>query len=165
MRLSLHRRLFTAAASLLPMLAASGVRGEPKSQARKIVGTWKVVEATARDGAGALLPKPYGPLGMGLVTFNAAGRMMAVLCDGRSAIPAGEERDYASYCGNYSFDGSTLVTRVDASSGGRLAIGGDQVRKVRFEGKRMVLVPPPLEKNGVTLYREIFWERISPLSA
>jgi hypothetical protein len=54
-----------------------------------------------------------------------------------------------------------LVTKVDASSGGRIAIGSDQVRKVRFEGNRMVLTPPPAEINGVVQYRNIFWERIS----
>jgi hypothetical protein len=33
---------------------------------------------------------------MGLVTLNADGRMMAVLCDGRADLPEGTRRDYAS---------------------------------------------------------------------
>jgi Lipocalin-like domain len=87
--------------------------------------------------------------------------MMAVLCDGRASLPAGTEREYSSYCGNYTFDGQTLTTRVDASSSAtRLAIGGDQVRKVRFDGKRLVLLPPPSVVNGVMVSREIVWERI-----
>ena len=111
------------------------------------------------------MPKPYGPKGMGLVTFNAEGRMMAVLCDGRPSVPSGTEWDYASYCGNYTFDGKTLVTKVDASSAARIAIGSDQVRKVRFEGERMLLTPPPTMLNGVMQHRDIFWERISATSA
>jgi hypothetical protein len=80
---------------------------------------------------------------MGVITLNADGRMMAVLCDGLAELPEGTRRDYSSCCENYTFDGTTLVTKVDDSSGGRIAIGSDQVRKVRFEGNRMVLTPPP----------------------
>jgi hypothetical protein len=125
-----------------------------------IVGTWKLVAATAHDGAGNALPPPYGPKRMGRVTFNADGRMMAVLCDGRPALPTGSVRDYASYCGNYRFDGSSLVTRVDAASD-PTRLGTDQVREVRFEGERMILRPPPRPKGEVIEYRELGWERIA----
>ena len=158
-----RRGLFALLTAALPLLAA---RGSKAAQTKnRITGTWKMVDAIARDPDGKPQPKPYGPQGMGLVTLNADGRMMAVLCDGRPTLADGTAREYASYCGNYTFDGQTLVTRVDASSTARIAIGGDQVRKVRFEGKRLVLVPPPLVVNGVTLHREIFWERISPVPA
>ena len=82
-----------------------------------IVGTWRLVKATARDDDGKPLPSPYGPKAMGLVVFQADGRMMAVLCDGRNTLPLDKSRQYMSYAGNYTFDGSTLVTKVDASSG------------------------------------------------
>jgi hypothetical protein len=36
------------------------------------------------------------------------------------------------------------------------------VRKVRFEGERMVLTPPASEIEGVKVTRELTWERISP---
>jgi hypothetical protein len=32
---------------------------------------------------------------------------------------------------------------------------------VRFEGERMVLLPPPREIDGVMHHRELTWERIS----
>ena len=148
------------------LMAAVGARAADKTPGKDdIVGTWKMVDATARDPDGKTLPKPYGPKGMGLVTLNADGRMMAVLCDGRGSLPDGTAREYASYCGNYTFDGTTLVTKVDASSAARIAIGSDQVRKVRFEGKRMVLTPPPVMLNGVMQHRDIYWERSSLVSA
>jgi hypothetical protein len=128
---------------------------------QSLVGTWKVVDATSRDVHGKELPKPFGPHGMGLVTLNGNGRMMAVLCDGRPHLPKGTKREYASYCGNYTFDGATLITKVDASASARNAFGSDQVRKVRFEGRKMVLTPPPTELNGIMQYRDIYWERIS----
>jgi len=158
------RRGLTAMAATL--MAAMGARAADKAPGKAaIVGTWKMVDATARDADGKALPKPYGPKGMGLVTLNADGRMMAVLCDGRTSLPDGTTRDYASYCGNYTFDGATLITKVDSSSAARIAIGSDQVRKVRFEGKRLVLTPPPVMLNGVMQHRDIFWERISPIGA
>jgi hypothetical protein len=125
-----------------------------------IVGTWKLVHATAKDGGGAPLPEPYGGKGIGRVTFTAEGRMQAVVCDGRKEMPAGVARDYSSYCGNYTFDGSRLVTRVDAASDPS-RIGGDQVRGVRLEGELVVLTPPPRQSAGKDEYRELTWQRIS----
>ena len=125
----------------------------------RIVGTWRMKTTIGRDDAGNVLPPPYGPTAMGLVVFQADGRMMAVLCDGRLALPAGEPRQFMSYAGNYTFDGATLSTRVDASSDpGR--VGGDQVRHVRFEKGGMVLAPPRRLYLGVMQSQELFWERV-----
>ena len=107
-----------------------------------IVGTWKLVHATARDAVGTARPAPYGGAALGRVTFTADGRMMSVVCDGRPELPAGVSREYSSYCGNYTYDGKRLVTQVDAASDPS-RVGSDQVRGVRFEGERMVLIPPP----------------------
>ena len=48
-----------------------------------IVGTWKLLHATAQDAAGTARPAPYGGKALGRVTFTADGRMMSVVCDGR----------------------------------------------------------------------------------
>jgi len=126
-----------------------------------IIGTWKLVAAAARDGTGNPLPSPYGPKAMGRVIFNADGRMMAVICDGRPELPANvQQRDYSSYCGNYRFDGAQLVTKVDAASDPS-RIGTDQVREVSFEGERLVLRPPPRRTAAGEEYREITWERLA----
>jgi hypothetical protein len=162
-----RRGLLTLAAavtSLLPRLSGA-VNMQMSPLKNGVAGTWRMVDATARDPDGKPLPKPYGPQGMGLLTLNGDGRMMAVLCDGRKTLPDGSARDYSSYCGNSTFDGHTLVTRVDASGSPRNAIGSDQVREVRFDGKRMVFVPLPAMVDGVMQHREIHWERISALPA
>jgi len=125
----------------------------------RIVGIWRMVSTKGADDSGKALPPPYGPKAMGLVTFQADGRMMAVLCDGRSEMPGGEQRPFMSYAGNYSFDGKTLSTRVDASSDAN-RVGGDQVRNVRFENGRMVLAPPRRMFEGVMQHQELTWERI-----
>jgi hypothetical protein len=107
-----------------------------------IVGVWKLVAATTTDPGGNQVAVPYGPRGMGIVSLTSDGR---------------------SYCGNYTFDGKTLVTTVDATSDSA-RFGVPQVRKVRFQDDHMILQPPPLERDGVRLERELTWERISPVS-
>lgn len=127
---------------------------------KDIVGTWRLVETRAKNDAGEPFDKPYGPEPMGTVTFGANGRMLAVLCDGRREMPGGEtEREYNSYCGNYTFDGETLTTRVDAASD-TTRLGGDQVRRVAFNGARLTLFPPPRPWRGDRQHREMIWERI-----
>jgi Lipocalin-like domain len=125
-----------------------------------IIGTWKLLKATARDAAGNELSSPYGPKAMGRVIFTGEGRMMSVVCDGRPELPAGSRREYSSYCGNYTFDGERLVTRVDAASDPS-RIGTDQVRGVRFDGERMILLPPPRGTGASAEHREITWERLA----
>jgi len=128
-----------------------------------VAGVWKLVGGSMTAADGKSVGVPYGPRGMGLVSLTSDGRMMAVLIDGRAELPDGARREYSSYCGNYTFDGSTLVTTVDASSDpARLA--SQQVRKVRFEGERMILVPPEREQDGMRIHRELVWERISSVS-
>jgi lipocalin-like protein len=126
-----------------------------------IVGTWRLAMTRATNDAGQPMRPPYGPNPMGIVVFGANGRMMAVLCDGRTSMPDDEPlREYMSYCGNYRFDGSTLVARVDASSDPN-RVGGDQVRRVHFEDGRLVLMPPPRPWRGETQHREMFFERMA----
>jgi Lipocalin-like domain len=125
----------------------------------RIVGTWRLKSTKGQDDNGRMLPPPYGPIPMGLVVFAADGRMMAVLCDGRASLPPDEPRQFMSYAGNYTFDGTTLSTRVDASSDPS-RIGGDQVRHVRFENSDLVLAPPRRLYAGVMQHQELVWERV-----
>jgi hypothetical protein len=124
-----------------------------------IVGTWRLISTQAHGEDGKPLPPPYGPKARGVAVFQPDGRMMAVLCDTRPNIPDGE-RDYNSYCGNYTFDGRTLVTKVDAASDPN-RMGSEQVRHARFEGARLILNPPPRSWRGSVQHHELVWERIA----
>ena len=126
----------------------------------RIVGTWRLQSTKGVDDDGRLLPPPYGPAANGLVSFQADGRMYCVLCDGRAQLPAGEPRQFMSYAGNYTFDGTTLSTRVDASSDAS-RVGGDQLRTVRFDDGKLVLAPPRRLYAGVMQHQELFWERVA----
>jgi hypothetical protein len=125
----------------------------------RILGTWRLVSTKGVDDSGKALPPPYGPIPNGVVCFQADGRMHCVLCDGRAQLPAGEPRQFMSYAGNYTFDGTTLSTRVDASSDAS-RVGGDQVRTVRFENGKMVLAPPRRLYADVMQRQELLWERV-----
>jgi hypothetical protein len=106
---------------------------------KSIIGTWRLVKTSARNDAGEPMHPPYGEKPRGLLVFYPDKRMMSVLCDGRNELPAGETgREYNSYCGNYEYDGNTLITHVDASAE-RSRVGGDQVRFTHFEGENLVL--------------------------
>ena len=128
---------------------------------RDIVGTWRLIKTAARNDNGEPMHPPYGDKPRGLLVFYADKRMMSVLCDGRGRLPDGEAvREYNSYCGNYEYDGKTLVTHVDASADPD-RIGGDQVRFVAFNGEQLVLTQKPRLWNGVMQHRELHWERIA----
>ena len=127
-----------------------------------VTGTWRLVKAVARDASGKELPAPYGGHPMGRVVLGADGRMMAMTGDGRREIPNGSKREYSTYCGNYTFDGKQLITRVDAASD-PARIGTDQVRDVHFDGALMVLRPPLRSYGGAAEQRELTWEKIADI--
>src|SRR3981189_738781 len=133
------------------------------SKDTNVVGVWRLVSTRATDPAGRQVGVPFGPRGLGLGTLTAAGRPLAVLGGGRARLPEGTPRQYSSYCGNYTFDGSTLTTIVDANCD-PVRFTAPQVRKVRFDGERMILTPPPAKVDGVEVTRELTWERISEMS-
>ena len=126
-----------------------------------ITGTWMLVRTASKAPDGTPLPPPYGgEKAMGRVVLNSDGRMMAVLIDGRPELPGGAQREYTSYCGNYTFDGKQLITRVDAASD-PARMGTDQIRDVHFEGDLMVLRPPLRAYGEVSEQRELHWRKIS----
>src|ERR1700759_4509609 len=105
---------------------------------KDIVGTWRLYKTLAKNDAGEPMHPPYGEKPRGLLAFFPDGRMMSVLVDSRKELPAGETvREYNSYCGNYTYDGKILVTRVDASAT-KERVGGDQTRFIHFDGDHLV---------------------------
>lgn len=108
---------------------------------------------------------PYGEKPRGLLVFYPDGRMMSVLCDARRELPSEETvREYNSYCGNYEYDGETLVTHVDASAT-PARVGGEQTRFTHFEGDLLVLTQKPRLWKGVMQHRALYWERIADAPA
>ena len=125
-----------------------------------VIGTWRLVRAAARDAHGNELAAPYGGHPMGRVVLSADGRMMAMTGDARREIPGGGKREYSTYCGNYTYDGKQLITKVDAASD-PARVGTDQVRDVQFDNGLMVLRPPLRPYGGASEQRVLYWEKIA----
>src|SRR2546423_5722582 len=68
-----------------------------------IVGTWKMVGATARDRDGKPLPEPYGGKGMGRGAVTAQGRVMGGTCDAPPGFPPRPNPASTSPCRDYTF--------------------------------------------------------------
>ena len=133
----------------------------PDREIPDLVGVWRLVGGSITDEEGRPHGRPYGPRGTGLLSLSADGRMMAVLVD--AGDEAGEGgREYASYCGTYTFDGAMLVTDTYAHSEPRFV--EPQVRRVGMEGNRLVLEPPSHLSGGRRMTRRLIWERISTVS-
>ncbi|MGB0573204.1 MAG: lipocalin-like domain-containing protein [Alphaproteobacteria bacterium] len=129
----------------------------------KQIGTWTLVRVEAIDASGApVSPPPYGGEGnyIGRVVLTA-DRLSSTITDARPVIPEGEAREYSCYTGLYTFDGETLVTKVDQCSD-PARMGTEQVRDVSFEGDLMVL-RPPLQPYGdrPAERRTLWWRKIS----
>jgi hypothetical protein len=128
---------------------------------KNIVGTWRLYKTAAHDDTSKPMHPPYGEKPRGLLVFYADKRMMSVLCDSRNELAASETVcEYNSYCGNYEYDGKTLVTHVDASADPK-RVGGDQTRFTHFDGELLVLTQKPRLWQGAMQHRELYWERIA----
>ena len=129
---------------------------------RDVIGTWQLVRvsATNEDGSPTAAPPYGGENAQGRLTLGADGRMMAVLCDGTKTMGVGRTREYLSYCGNFTYDGCQLITKVDAAS--NLArLNTEQVRDVSFEDDLMLLRPPQSAYRGNLEQRVLVWEQIA----
>ena len=126
---------------------------------RSLVGVWKLVEARAFDEAGQEGPSPLGPQPMGVAIIDTE-RMMAMASDGRAELPPEIKRAFAAYCGRYTFDGTKLVTRVDGASSPDMM--ADQIRHIRFDGPRHMIVAPVSRLFGRGGGLELVWERQPP---
>lgn len=125
----------------------------------ELFGEWRLVATRAWDSGGEALPAPYGPEPHGIVVFNSNFRMMCVLTDGRASVPSDRPREYLSYMGTFRYADGTLTTRVDGTSDST-RLGTDQIRTVRFDGERLVLNPPPRQRDGVLEHRELQWLKL-----
>jgi hypothetical protein len=127
----------------------------------ELIGTWKLLGNNHRSADGAELEAQFGPEPMGVIRFDANGRMIVVIADSRVKLPDNvAQRPFSGYTGRWTLDGDVLSTHVDESFLTQY-VGSVQRREVVFEGGRLTLIPPPLVIDGVTHFRDLVWEKIS----
>jgi hypothetical protein len=123
-----------------------------------LLGTWELVSYESFEPDGRTR-RPFGDA-IGRITYDAAGNMTGqVMRPGRATVdPRGGGLDrlraaytgYIAYFGNYelSADGGTIVHHV-AGALNPAMVGGDQHRRVRFEGEDLVLEAAVQKPDGI----------------
>lgn len=133
----------------------------------RLVGTWRLVsyETDERDGKRG---KPYGDA-VGRLEYddhgNMAGQVMrpsrarVELGDGSAQQVRAAYLGYIAYFGTYEVaaDGASVVHHVEGALNPAW-VGGQQVRRLRFDGDRLVL-SADVHKAGETVTHTLTWEK------
>src|SRR5688572_8880444 len=171
----MRRKVFAAIVVGLPLALAAlalTVQAGPLTQSRdSVVGTWRLVSASALSGDGRFIDTPFGADPSGAITYTRDGRMMALISHGgrkplsgdRISSPASERAEafatFFAYAGRYSVNGDKVVHRVEISSVQNW-VNTDMVRLVKFDGDRMTLRTSPLSVGGTSQTTDVVWERV-----
>lgn len=134
----------------------------------QLLGTWELVsyESTEPDGRKR---RPFGDA-IGRITYDAAGNMTGqVMRPDRPIFHAGEtaiEKVRAAYTGFIAYFGTFEVNPtgdevvhhvVGALNPGW--VGGDQVRRMRFEGEKLILEADVTRPEGMARH-VLTWQRL-----
>lgn len=141
-----------------------------------ILGTWKLVSASSSTTDGERSDTPFGVGPTGFITYTPDGRMSAIISHGgRKPLLAGgatpptmEQQaaafsSFVSYAGRFTLKSDEVIHHVDISFIEDW-VGTDQIRKLKWEGDRLVLATPPMSTGGKIIIIELIWRRL-PASA
>ena len=152
---------------LVLALAATPARADDASDAKNIVGTWKLVSVVYEDQETKARTPVLGEHPKGYQIATSEGRWLAlVTADGRKVPQTDAERAQAlrtmiSYSGRYRVEGGKVVTKVEVAWN-EAWVGGDQVRIIRFEGDRLYIESPPMphpNMNDKMVRVIVTWQR------
>jgi hypothetical protein len=133
----------------------------------RLVGSWRLVSYETVDGAGRR-GTPYAAA-VGRLTYDERGNMSGqVMRPDRARVEVGVGNaqsvraayiGYIAYFGSYEVasDGASVVHRVEGALNPQW-VGGTQVRRLRFDGDRLVL-SADVRKGGDTVTHTLTWER------
>jgi hypothetical protein len=139
---------------------------------QQLYGTWRLVSFTQTVLATGETRDIFGKSPHGFVNYGRDGRVLLLIVGDKRPKPpdlakmTDQERadlfkTTIAYGGTYTFDGKTVKTRVDISFNENWT-GTEQVRHVKFEGKRLILstIPAPASQDGKVIMAVLTWERI-----
>src|SRR5215207_2207235 len=137
-----------------------------------LVGTWRLISWETRSVDGQKISYPLGRDAVGYIMYNQDGYMfVAIMRPNREKFAAGdllsgstEEKahaasTYVSYCGQYEFQGDTVVHHVDVSLFPNW-VGVEQERLVELRGNQLTLSTRPILLGGMQQSAHLIWERI-----
>ena len=138
-----------------------------KSVSARLIGAWRLVSYETQDAKGRR-GKPYAEA-VGRLTYDEHGNMSGqVMRPDRARVEIGKGNaqtvraayiGYIAYFGSYEVaaDGASVVHRVEGALNPEW-VGGVQVRKLRFDGERLVL-SADVSKAGEIVTHTLMWER------
>jgi hypothetical protein len=136
-----------------------------------VVGTWRLVSASALTADGRLIADPFGSNPTGVINYTPDGRMTAIISHGgrtplsgdRISSPASERAQafatFFAYAGRYSVNGDKVIHHVEISSVQNW-VNTDMVRLVTFGDDRITLRTPPISVGGTNQTTDLVWERV-----
>ena len=140
-----------------------------KAVAERLIGSWRLLSYEMVDPSGRR-GQPYAAA-VGRLTYDDRGNMSGqVMRPDRARVEVGKGNaqsvraayiGYIAYFGSYEVapDGATVVHRVEGALNPEW-VGGTQVRKLRFDGDRLVL-SADVRKGADIVTHTLTWERCS----
>jgi hypothetical protein len=138
-----------------------------RAVSERLIGSWRLVSYQTLDGAGRR-GEPYAAA-VGRLTYDDRGNMSGqVMRPDRARVEVGVGNaqsvraayiGYIAYFGSYEVapDGATVVHHVEGALNPEW-IGGTQVRKLKFDGDRLVL-SADVRKGADIVTHMLTWER------
>ena len=133
----------------------------------RLIGNWRLLSYETTE-TGTRRGRPYGNA-VGRLSYDDKGNMSGqVMRPDRAKVGIGEGNaqqvraaylGYIAYFGTYEVasDGESVVHHVHGALNPAW-VGGDQVRRMRFDGERLVL-SADVRKSGGTVTHTLTWER------
>lgn len=159
------------------LVLASATSSALAQPAQAIVGTWKLVSASATNASGVVDNTPYGANVAGVLTYTADGRVTVLLSYGdrkalsgsdRLSAPPAERADafstFFAYSGRYSVTADRVTHHVEIASYPNW-VNTDLTRIFIIEGNRLTLRTPPLSVGGSMTVTDLVWEKMAPGTA
>jgi hypothetical protein len=158
------------AIGLLVLSTSTPARAEPANR-ENVVGTWKLVSASATIDGREKNPTPFGANPRGFIAYERDGTMTVMVSyDGRKPLsgdrvgaPAAERAEafatFFAYTGRYTAAGGKISHHVEIASYPNW-VGTDLVRDVKVEGRRLTILTPPVPVGGRAQSTELVFERV-----
>ena len=147
-----------------------------------LIGTWKLISATAIHTDGTVSPDVYGADPTGYITYTSDGHMMVMfsrsdrsplsqemqspLSPEMQSLPPQELAQafttFNAYAGTYTLSGNTVTHHIDIASIPN-RVGKTLIRTFTLSENRVTLRTSPVVSHGVEAVFELVWERTSLL--
>ena len=135
----------------------------------RLIGNWTLISYVT-EGPDGSRGKPYGDA-VGRLSYDAYGNMAGqVMRPDRTKVTPGDWQSqqvrsayagYIAYFGTYEVNdaGDTVMHHVQGSLNPGW-VGGTQVRRMRFDGERLVL-STHVEKGGAMVNHVLTWKKLT----